>query len=254
MPRGCRGRGDRRPAPLAISCWARCCCPPGGELLHFGGKVIKNVAGFDVARLLCGSLGILGPITQVSLKVLPLPRAQQTLRFEMPADEALAAFNRWAGQPLPISATAWCDGQAWVRLSGAPAALATACERLGGERLEADQADQGWSSLRDQTHPFFQASTLWRLSLPSTAASLALEGAQLIEWGGALRWWASGQSAAEVRALASAAGGTALHWRGGVAGERFHPLAPAVLQIHRRLKARFDPHGIFNPGRLIADL
>jgi len=226
-----------------------------GELLHFGGKVIKNVAGFDVARLLCGSLGILGPITEVSLKVLPLPRAQETLRFEMPADEALAAFNRWAGQPLPISATAWCDGQAWVRLSGAPAALATARERLGGERLEVDQADHWWSGLRHQTHAFFrQASALWRLSLPSTAAPLAIAGAQLIEWGGALRWCASEQSAPQVRALASAAGGTALHWRGGIAGNRFHPLTPAVLEIHRRLKARFDPHGIFNPGRLIADL
>src|SRR5580658_4618397 len=111
-----------------------------GELLHFGGKVIKNVAGFDVSRLLCGSLGILGVITQVSLKVLPLPRAQQTLRFEMPAEQALAAFNRWAGQPLPISATARYDGQAWVRLSGAPAALASAGQRLGGERLEEDRA------------------------------------------------------------------------------------------------------------------
>jgi len=226
-----------------------------GELLHFGGKVIKNVAGFDVARLLCGSLGILGPITEVSLKVLPLPRAQQTLRFEMPADEALTNFSRWAGQPLPISATAWCDGEAWVRLSGAPAALATARERLGGEGLTAGEAEHFWSSLRHQTHPFFrQASVLWRLSLPSTAAPLAIAGTQLIEWGGALRWWASAQPAAEVRALASAAGGSALHWRGGNAGQRFHPLSPAVLEIHRRLKARFDPHGIFNPGRLMADL
>lgn len=226
-----------------------------GQLLHFGGKVIKNVAGFDVARLLCGSLGILGAITEVSLKVLPLPRAEQTLRFEMTADAALESFNRWAGQPLPISATAWYDGQAWLRLSGAPPALRAARTRLGGELVDAAAADGWWRGLRDQTHAFFrEAATLWRVSLPSTAAPLAGGEPQLIEWGGALRWSASELAAAELRALAAAVGGTALHWRGGVAGQRFHPLAPNLLAIHRRLKAHFDPHRIFNPGRLIADL
>jgi glycolate oxidase FAD binding subunit len=226
-----------------------------GQLLHFGGKVIKNVAGFDVARLLCGSLGILGAITEVSLKVLPLPRAEQTLRFEMTAQSALESFNRWAGQPLPISASGWCDGQAWLRLSGAPAALRAARTRLGGELLDAALADQWWRSLRDQTHAFFRsAGTLWRLSLPSSAASLAGAGTQLIEWGGALRWCTSDLPASELRAQATAVGGSAQQWRGGAAGHRFHPLSPTLLAIHRRLKARFDPHGIFNPGRLIADL
>ncbi|HEY4881654.1 MAG TPA: glycolate oxidase subunit GlcE [Steroidobacteraceae bacterium] len=226
-----------------------------GELLHFGGKVIKNVAGFDVSRLLCGSLGILGVITQVSLKVLPLPRAEQTLCFELPAADALVAFNRWAGEPLPISATAWCDGTAWLRLSGAASALQAAHTRLGGELIGADSAERWWRSLRDQSHAFFrEAHTLWRVSLPSNAPALASAGAQLIEWGGALRWCASEQPAAEMRSLAAAAGGTAMHWRGGTPGSRFHPLSPAVLQIHRRLKARFDPNGIFNPGRLVAGL
>jgi glycolate oxidase FAD binding subunit len=226
-----------------------------GELLHFGGKVIKNVAGFDLARLLCGSLGFLGAITEVSLKVLPLPRVEETVRFEMPADEAVTAFNRWAGQPLPISATAWYDGAVWLRLSGAPSALRAARARLGGELVDAGSADRWWRGLRDQTHAFFsQASTLWRLSLPSTAAPIASAGSQLIEWGGALRWCAGDDSSAHMRALAAAAGGTAMHWRGGNAGGRFHPLAPTVLEIHRRLKARFDPHGIFNPGRLLAEL
>jgi glycolate oxidase FAD binding subunit len=226
-----------------------------GELLHFGGKVIKNVAGFDLSRLLCGSLGILGAITEVSLKVLPLPRLEQTLRFELPESEALTLFNRWAGQPLPISATAWHAGEAWARLSGAPSALTTAGRRLGGELLPADAAARLWRSLRDQTHAFFtDASTLWRLSVPSTAAPLATGSPQLFEWGGALRWCASTLPAAELRALARAVGGSALHWRGGSAGERFHPLTPAVLEIHRRLKAHFDPRGIFNPGRLVAQL
>ena len=226
-----------------------------GELLHFGGKVIKNVAGFDVSRLLCGSLGILGAICEVSLKVLPLPRAEETLRFELPASEALAAFNRWGGQPLPISATAWCDGECLVRLSGAASALRAARARLGGELVDPVAATELWTSLRDQTHAFFgPASALWRVSVPSSAAPIALGGAQLIEWGGALRWCASDLPAADMRTLAENAGGTAMHWRGGSPGGRFHPLTPTVLGLHRRLKARFDPHGIFNPGRLVADL
>jgi glycolate oxidase FAD binding subunit len=226
-----------------------------GELLHFGGKVIKNVAGFDVSRLLCGSLGILGAITEVSLKVLPLPRVEQTLRFDMPAPEALAAFNRWGGQPLPISASACCEGECFVRLSGAASALRAARARLGGELLEPDAASQLWTGLRNQTHAFFgQAGALWRLSVPSTAAPIASTGTQLIEWGGALRWCASELPAADMRRLAEDVGGTAIHWRGGSAGGRFHPLAPSVLELHRRLKARFDPHGIFNPGRLVADI
>ncbi|HEX4619835.1 MAG TPA: glycolate oxidase subunit GlcE [Steroidobacteraceae bacterium] len=226
-----------------------------GEVLHFGGQVMKNVAGFDVSRLLCGSLGILGPILQVSLKLLPLPREEQTLRFELTEAAALAAFNRWAGQPLPVSATAWWNGVAWVRLSGAPAALRAARAQLGGETLEPEAAAAWWRELRSQQHTLFGAvQNLWRLSLPSSAPPLALEGARLIEWGGALRWYASQLPAVEVRRIASAAGGTALHWRGGAARSRFHPLAAPVLAIHRRLKARFDPHGIFNPNRLVAGL
>ena len=226
-----------------------------GTMLHFGGTVMKNVAGFDVSRLLCGSLGVLGPILQVSLKVMPLPREEQTLRFELNEEAALAAFNRWAGQPLPLSATAWWKGEAWLRLSGAPAALRAARAKLGGELIEPEAAAKWWRQLRHEPHtPFGAAPNLWRLSLPSSAPSLALAPPCLIEWGGALRWYASDLPAAEVRQLATAAGGTALHWRGGVAGSRFHPLAPAVLDIHRRLKARFDPHGIFNHGRLVAEL
>jgi glycolate oxidase FAD binding subunit len=229
--------------------------PAHGEPLHLGGKVIKNVAGFDIARLLCGSLGILGAILQVSIKVLPLPPAQATLRFELSLPQALESFNRWGGQPLPISATAWWRGQAWLRLSGAQAAVSAARARLGGELLEARVGDALWRSLREQTHEFFRAGTaVWRLSLPSTAPPLTEVATPLIEWGGALRWYASVQPAAHWRALAAAAGGTALHWRGGQAGQRFHPLSSAVLALHRRLKTRLDPHGIFNPGRLVAEL
>src|SRR6185437_8953951 len=149
-----------------------------GELLRFGGQVMKNVAGFDLSRLLCGSLGILGVITEVSLKVLPRPRAEETLRVEMPARQAIETFNRWSGQPLPLSGAAWCDGVAWVRLSGAASAVRAARERLGGERVDPTAATQWWNALRHCQHPIFESAqstasatrelALWRLSLPDT--------------------------------------------------------------------------------------
>jgi glycolate oxidase FAD binding subunit len=222
-----------------------------GELLRFGGEVMKNVAGFDVSRLLCGSLGILGIITEVSLKVLPRPRTEQTLRLELPAASAVESFNRWAGLPLPLSGAAWYQGSAWVRLSGAPPAVGAARERIGGEPIDAAAAQAWWDALRHCQLPLFGRAVLWRLSLPPAAPPLALAGELLIDWGGALRWYADPPHDAAMRTLASAAGGTALCWRGPAPEGRFHPLTPAVARLHRRLKARFDPRGIFNPGRLI---
>jgi glycolate oxidase FAD binding subunit len=232
--------------------------------------VMKNVAGFDISRVLCGSLGILGLITEVSLRVLPAPRAQQTFRFRMGAQQAINSFNQWCAEALPVSATAWLDGEAWVRLSGSTPAVRAAEERLlglrlddarlgvgqfAGELVEPATAAAWWQSVRNQTHSFFtDAASLWRFSLPATAAPLNLEGAELIEWNGALRWLRTDNSGDELRSRAVAAGGTALHWRGAISGRMFHPVAPAIVEIHRRLKQRFDPHAIFNPGRLIEGL
>ncbi len=225
-----------------------------GEQLRFGGQVMKNVAGFDVSRLLCGSLGILGIITEVSLKVLPRPRAEATVRLELSAAAAVAAFNQWAAQPLPLSGAAWWQGQAWVRLSGAEPAVRSARERIGGELIDSTRAREWWDALRHCRHPLFSQPVIWRLSVPATAGPLALPGEPLIDWGGALRWYGASLDAAAVRADSSAAGGTALCWRGCAPPGRFHPLAPAVAELHRRLKARFDPAAIFNPGRLVAGL
>lgn len=227
-----------------------------GDILRFGGQVMKNVAGFDVSRLLCGSLGILGVITEVSLKVLPLPRVQETLAFEMSAAEAVTAFNTWSGQPLPLSGAAWHGGVAWLRLSGASAALRAAKERLGGERIDLTAATQQWDALRHCTHPIFNSNSLWRLCVPDTTPPLDLPGEPLIDWGGALRWYAGETGAANgpsrVREIAAAAGGTAMCWKGPAPPDgRFHPLKPTVAALHRRLKERFDPHGIFNPGRML---
>jgi glycolate oxidase FAD binding subunit len=216
-----------------------------GEVLSFGGTVMKNVAGYDVARLLAGSLGCLGVILEVSLKVLPLPAQELTLRLELDEATALRKLNEWAGQPLPISASAWSDGRLALRLSGAPAAVNAAHARIGGETSDEPAF---WTSLREQTHPFFAGETpLWRLSLPSTAAPLALPGASatLIEWGGAQRWLRGPLAAAELRAKAASIGGHATCFRGSQRGEVFTPLAPALATIHQRLAAQFDPTGVF---------
>lgn len=221
-----------------------------GEVLNFGGQVMKNVAGYDVSRLLAGSLGTLGLITEVSLKVLPQPVREETIRFELDEIAALRAVNEWAGKPLPVSATCWQRGVLTVRLSGADAAVKFALAQLGGERLS--EAAAFWDSLRDQTHDFFAAPDLWRLSLPPAASALILGGEQLIEWGGAQRWLHAAPSAAvDIRRSVAAAGGHATLFRAqDKSAGAFHPLAPAVARIHERLKANFDPAGIFNPGRM----
>ncbi len=227
-----------------------------GRVLTFGGQVMKNVAGFDVSRLLAGSLGTLGLILEASIKVLPLPVAQATLRFQLAQGRALETMNLWAGRPLPITAAAWDDQGLMVRLAGAEAAVRDACGTLGGVRVPDGDAASHWTALRDQGHPFFAGEApLWRLSLPSTAPPLDLPGDVLIEWGGAQRWLRGDLDATLLRDAARRAGGHATLFRGGnrTAGV-FTPLPAPLATVHRRLKAAFDPHGVFNPGRLLPDL
>ncbi|MBV9621975.1 MAG: glycolate oxidase subunit GlcE [Gammaproteobacteria bacterium] len=222
-----------------------------GESLRFGGQVMKNVAGFDVARLLCGSLGVLGIITEVSLKVLPRPAREETRQFEWPATLAVQTFNRWADEGIPLSAAAWSAGCARVRLSGAHAAVQAAALRLGGEPLAAQHGEAWWTAVRELTLPGLTGPVLWRVSVPPIAPVQA--GSVLIDWGGALRWHAD-DADGNLRAQAQAADGHAQAWRGVAAGRRLHPLPVATRALHQRLKARFDPDGVFNRGRLIADL
>lgn len=223
-----------------------------GRMLSFGGTVMKNVAGYDVARALAGSLGVLGVITEVTLKVLPRPLQETTLRFEMDEAAALDRLNAWGGQPWPISASCWSAGVLHLRLSGAPAAIEAACAALGGEEVEGEAF---WADLREQRAPFFAGeSPLWRLSLPSTAGPLGFDDPQLVEWGGALRWLRTQQPATALRACAAGLGGHATLFRGGDRSTGvFTLLPPALLAIHRRLKAEFDPAGILNPGRLFPE-
>ena len=227
-----------------------------GDVLKFGGQVMKNVAGYDVSRLMAGSLGTLGIILEVSLKALPLPVAEGTLRLELPEDKAVESLNKWCGKPLPISASAWTGGELGVRLSGATAAVKAAREKLGGELVDAAQAERFWAGIREQADPFFENDApLWRISVPSTAPPLGLQGEQLIEWGGALRWLFSHADARTVREAARRTGGHATLFHGGDKSVGvFQPLAPALMKIHRELKREFDPHGIFNRGRMYPDL
>ncbi|WP_018413403.1 glycolate oxidase subunit GlcE [Methyloversatilis thermotolerans] len=230
-----------------------------GRVLRFGGQVMKNVAGFDVSRLFAGSFGTLGLLLDVTLKVLPRPQAEQTRVLSMSQSAALATLREWGSQPLPVSATAWHDGQLHVRLSGAAAALEAAVRHIGGERLDDGAAPLFWTGMREHRHAFFAGDRpLWRVALPPRAPALDLPGEQLVEWNGMQRWLRSDATAADLRTIAGGLGGHATLFRGGTSALReagvFEPLAPALMTVHRRLKEAFDPSGVFSPGRMYAEL
>ncbi|ROL82612.1 glycolate oxidase subunit GlcE [Pseudomonas protegens] len=222
-----------------------------GQHLRFGGEVMKNVAGYDLSRLMAGSFGCLGLVTEVSLKVLPKPRQCLSLSLEMTPGQALARLAEWGQQPLPISAACHDGTRLHLRLEGGEGSVAAAHDRLGGEPLDS----QYWSLLNEQQLDFFDPGPpLWRLSLPHNTAQLELPGAQLLDWGGAQRWLRSEAPAESIRAAASAVGGHATCYSHGLLDSPFQPLAPTLLHYHQRLKAQLDPQGIFNPGRLYAEL
>jgi len=225
-----------------------------GTDLRFGGQVMKNVAGYDVSRLMTGSLGTLGVILEVSLKALPLPPAEMTLCREQTQAEALTLMNEWAGKPLPITATCHVDGRLYVRLAGASPAVHSAAAKLGGETVTDGAAL--WQGIRDQRNAFFSGDApLWRLSLSSTTSELQVPGLQLIEWGGALRWLRTDSDAMSVRKMARSGDGHATLFRGSdTRTGAFHPLPSAMLKLHKRVKQAMDPAGILNPGRMYQEL
>ncbi len=223
------------------------------QILRFGGKVMKNVAGYDAARLFTGSMGRLGVILEASVKVLPRPTASATLVLERTEEEALAQVNELAARPLPITASCWRAGQLALRLSGARAAVEAAGQAIGGERMQDQQAEAFWLAVREQTDDFFAGDApLWRISVPSSAPTFGLDGATMLEWGGALRWSRSRVTTTEMIALAASHHGSATVFRGPEELRRMaqslQRRAPIIETIEERLRQQFDPLAIFNPA------
>lgn len=232
-----------------------------GDVLGFGGEVMKNVAGYDMSRLLAGSMGIFGALVEVSIKVAPKPFQETTLVLDVDEVGAIAYFNQWRGQPLPISATAWrgdggsAAGRLWVRLSGSGPAVESAVRKIGGEVVPETESTAIWDSLRDQTHPFFHTLPLWRLAVPPQTPPLGL-GPTLIEWNGGQRWVCDPGPGDELRLRIARHGGHATLFRYASKPADvpvFHPVSEGILAISQRLKHTLDPLGIFNPKRLFSE-
>ncbi|ENO85698.1 glycolate oxidase subunit GlcE [Thauera linaloolentis] len=245
--------GPRRPWAGAVRDFVLGCrvISGHGKHLRFGGEVMKNVAGYDVSRLMAGSLGCLGLLTEVSLKVLPKPRSACTLRLDMDVPAALERFTEWGRQPLPITA-ACHDGDAlMLRLEGGEGSVKAAREALGGEQA----SPAFWTALREFQLGFFAGpAPLWRISVANDSRPLLPDGVQLVDWGGAQRWLKTTAGSEEVRRAAAGAGGHASCFTPGACDSPLHPLPAVLMRYHRQLKAQLDPQGIFNPGRMYAGL
>lgn len=228
------------------------------EHLSFGGEVMKNVAGYDVSRLMAGAMGTLGILLDVALKVLPKPHVEQTQLIECDRQEAMAKVHALSLSPLPVSASCYVDNALYLRLSGGEKGVAAAAASLGGETLAKDK--DFWVSVQEQQHGFFadRQKNLWRLSLPSSAPQLELQGQWFYDWGGALRWLKSDEPAQRIREQVAAQTGHATLFRKGENSEApvevFHPLSPGLVRIHEQLKRAFDPKGILNPGKMYPQL
>ena len=223
-----------------------------GDILNFGGQVMKNVAGYDVSRLMCGAQGTLGALLDISLKVVPRPQQEQTLSLHCNETQASQLLSSLGRQPLPVSATLHQDNQLFIRLSGSGSAIASATDLIGGEQLPADT--RLWQQLREQQHDFFKQQQYWRLSLPPATKAIPAEliDQQLIEWGGAQRWITSPSEPQMIWNWALEQGGHAtLHTPEAA---RRQPLEHGLSMLSQQLRKSFDPQRILNPGRLYSEL
>jgi len=248
----CNLSGPRRPYTGAARDYVLGCHIINGQghIMKFGGEVMKNVAGYDVSRLMTGSLGTLGILLDVSLKVIPKPLHELTISKELDGDQALQLMSHWRQTPLPVSAACHNGEQLFFRLSGSEKALKTAHSKIGGERI--DNGDHFWQRLNEHQHAFFNSSKkIWRLSLPSTVPMLELDGKTFLDWGGAQRWLVSDIKPDTIRQLVGSVGGHATVYRNNDdQTDSFQPLSLNMLYLHQQIKKAFDPHGLFNPGRM----
>ncbi len=224
------------------------------EILHFGGEVIKNVAGYDVSRLMTGAMGTLGIILDISIKVLPQPATAITLALEQTTHDAIEVMNQWAKKPFPISATCFDGDQVFIRLEGARTAVEAARKKLGGEQVKNN--DEFWNTIREHKHGFFHdEKPLWRLSVPPATPLIELTGKWLYDWGGAQRWYKGDAHADTIRRTTLQHGGHATLFRStSDTIDVFQPLTKELLVLHQNLKTAFDPHGIFNIGRMYKEI
>jgi len=245
--------GPRRPWSGSVRDFVLGCRVITGSAKHlrFGGQVIKNVAGYDMSRLLAGSFGCLGVITEVSLRLLPRPREWRYLALSIDANEALRQLTAWRRAALPITGACWLDGALHLRLEGGTGSVNAAVDRLGGEVPEA----KFWDDLREQKLPFFEDTRpLWRLSVPINTPLFGVPGDMIIDWAGAQRWLKSDASAESIRTSTDAVGGHATCFSPAPGRDPFHPLPDALMRYQQQLKHQLDPSRIFNPGRLYTDL
>lgn len=224
-----------------------------GELLRFGGKVMKNVAGYDVSRLMCGALGTLGVLMSVSLRLLPKPACEQTIVLTIESSTAINKMNQLANTPMPISATFYDGHDLYIRLSSSLSAIEACTKEIGGEL--ANNNDIFWSSIKEQTHDFFNSDkSLWRISVPPCTEKLNLSGESVLEWNGGLRWCKSDADENIIRTEVERVGGHATLFKGSTTDQIFHPLSKSSMKLHKKLKHVLDPAGILNPGKMFAEL
>ena len=231
-----------------------------GEIVTFGGQVMKNVAGYDLSRMMVRSQGTLGVILEVSIRLLPKPKNEITICLEGSQSFAIDFFQASRTKQMPITASAWCNEQTFLRLSGSEKVLADQLKKLIKENKASPVKDPKnfWNDIRDHKHPFFETTSksLWRWSLPPASEELVqMNDNQLIEWGGAQRWITTNSPANLIHNSANSRKGYATLFKGGLPETpSFHKLDDNLMKLHKQLKHNMDPHGIFNPGRMYSGL
>ncbi len=224
-----------------------------GEYLRFGGKVMKNVAGYDVSRLMCGANGTLGILMSITLRLLPKSKCEQTIVQNIALPDAIDAMNKLASSNYPITATFYHENKLYIRLTGHTSTVSKCIQQIGGEVI--DDGDKFWHDVKEQRHSFFSSnSPLWRISVPPNTKKLNIPGDCAMEWHGALRWYTTDENSETIRNIVSEARGHACLFKGNTQNEVFHPISKHSFNIHKNLKNAFDPKNILNFEKMYVGL